>query len=367
MQSRRKSQASSKRRGFTLIELLVVISIIAVLMSLILPAIQNAREAGRRTQCLNNIKNITLAAANFASSSKSKLPALSYYPLVDIGGTPTTIRGRSWAVDLLPYLDAQSVYDRWDKQAAWDSASNASLAENLAIAAFSCPNDESADQVPGGLSYVANGGFSLGGIAARDNELSGAVAAEQHWESLGIDWNGDSTVTPADNEINKASGVFFSEFEFSGSPKIKSASVSIGKIYDGTTNTLMFGENLNAIGGQNWSSPNPNSVGFFFPIDPTVITTGTTATDINLLRNAERMIPAGSPAFPNEAKSGPDGERPFLNSNHPGIVVVSFCDGSMKTLSEDIDKGVYVQLVTPSASRTRAGIPAEDPVSSDAF
>ncbi|MCP4171844.1 MAG: type II secretion system protein, partial [Fuerstiella sp.] len=80
MQSRRHTAASRKaRRGFTLIELLVVISIIATLMSLILPAIQNAREAGRRTQCLNNIRNVTLAALNFATSNKSRLPALGYF------------------------------------------------------------------------------------------------------------------------------------------------------------------------------------------------------------------------------------------------------------------------------------------------
>ncbi|MCP4513457.1 MAG: type II secretion system protein, partial [Fuerstiella sp.] len=72
--------ATGGRRGFTLIELLVVISIIATLMSLILPAIQNAREAGRRTQCLNNIRNVTLAALNFATSNKSRLPALGYFP-----------------------------------------------------------------------------------------------------------------------------------------------------------------------------------------------------------------------------------------------------------------------------------------------
>ncbi len=81
MQSRRHTAASKKtRRGFTLIELLVVISIIATLMSLILPAIQNAREAGRRTQCLNNIRNVTVATLNFASSNKSRLPALGYFP-----------------------------------------------------------------------------------------------------------------------------------------------------------------------------------------------------------------------------------------------------------------------------------------------
>ncbi len=92
----------SLRAGFTLIELLVVIAIIAILIALLLPAVQQAREAARRTQCKNNLKQLALACHNFES-------AYGGLPPIDLS------RGwASWVVLILPYVDQTPTYNVWD-------------------------------------------------------------------------------------------------------------------------------------------------------------------------------------------------------------------------------------------------------------
>lgn len=369
MQSRRHYSASkSKRRGFTLIELLVVISIIATLMALILPAIQNAREAARRTQCLNNIRNVSLAALSFASSNKSKLPALAYFPANPVSGSNPRIEGRSWAVELLPFLDQQGVYDRWNK----DIARTAQVAEtNIYVDVFACPNDDSAFQQNRGLSYVANAGVGAGSFANTDGNL------EHTFVNEAIDWDADTTVTivgtsndDGDNDITRALGVFHAEF--AGVASTRNTSASVGKIYDGTGNTLMFGENTKAV---DWGQTGTRAIGFFLPVDPAaVVTANTSPVELDALNRLDEMIPSGDTPFPNDEKNAADGQAASLNSNHPGIVVVSFCDGSARTLSDGIDTGVYASLVTPGGTRLRNSgetnprpLVVESPVSGDSY
>ncbi len=368
MQSRRHTAASTKtRRGFTLIELLVVISIIATLMSLILPAIQNAREAGRRTQCLNNIRNVTVATLNFASSNKSRLPPLAYFPLNTSGNR---FNGRSWAVELLPFLDQQGTYDRWNKDIPFDTAPNLALARDLYIEAYACPNDDSAFVTPGGLSYVANAGFGDQTVITNN-----AGAVQHSFLQEQFNWDGDATtidltvptVDEDDSKITKATGVFWAEFE--GIAQTRNASASIGNIYDGSGNTIMFGENINAVGNSTWADPRTRAVSFMFPLDPTLVGL-TTMFDP---RPAIALDSTGNrlPAYPNEAKTGPDGNAPYLNSNHPGIVVISMCDGSARTISENLDERVYLQLITQDGTRLRTAsggtFGSEEPLSGDSF
>jgi prepilin-type N-terminal cleavage/methylation domain-containing protein/prepilin-type processing-associated H-X9-DG protein len=99
-----------KRSGFTLVEVLVVIVILAVLMSLLLPAIGAVRGTARRTQCVNNLRQVALATTNFASQHRGKYPAAMLSP----GSTLVDSIGWSWMVQILPFLDRQDIYDRFD-------------------------------------------------------------------------------------------------------------------------------------------------------------------------------------------------------------------------------------------------------------
>ncbi len=102
--------STRKRSAFTLVELLVVIAIIGILVALLLPAIQAAREAARRTQCINGLKQVGLAAHNYMLTKKDVLPGGLYQENKAPGGN----QGETLFVHLLPYLEEQAVYDRWD-------------------------------------------------------------------------------------------------------------------------------------------------------------------------------------------------------------------------------------------------------------
>ncbi|WP_437225414.1 DUF1559 domain-containing protein [Planctomicrobium sp. SH661] len=125
--------ACRTKRGFTLIELLVVIAIIAVLIALLLPAVQQAREAARRTQCKNNLKQIGLAHHNYHDT-------YSGFPIGSRAGAPGSW-GESWWVGLLPYLDQAAIANRWDHQVPNSGFyGNSSLVNGLVLAAARCPS-----------------------------------------------------------------------------------------------------------------------------------------------------------------------------------------------------------------------------------
>jgi prepilin-type N-terminal cleavage/methylation domain-containing protein len=138
----------SRTRGFTLIELLVVIAIIAILVALLLPAVQQAREAARRTQCRNSLKQIGLALHNYHDATRVFPPGY-----VDLNGNPNSTPdndqgpGWGWATFILPYMDQGNVYDQINFNVGVGLGANAQVSQ-VAVTVFQCPSDGLQDPFP---------------------------------------------------------------------------------------------------------------------------------------------------------------------------------------------------------------------------
>ncbi len=132
---------SGRCRAFTLVELLVVITIIGILIALLLPAVQSAREAARRTQCANNLKQLGLALHNYATALGALPPAAITVSKYDIQGEAASgAHGTSWMLQILPYLEQSAIHDRWDFTK--NVLGNMAVAKRD-IAAFYCPSRRS--------------------------------------------------------------------------------------------------------------------------------------------------------------------------------------------------------------------------------
>ncbi len=350
-----------RRSGFTLIELLVVISIIAVLMSLILPAVQSAREAGRRTQCLNNIRNVAMALHNFASGRSGGLPYL------DEGGW-------NWPVSLLNYLDRGDITG---------SQYPANFYNTTSIAVFQCPNDVNNFQQPFGLSYAANCGYGNFPLNANGqaSEADGNAGPPVVWHD-GNDLAWPTTVSPTSLDCARDLGVFWRNRNDGFRMTLDRISLR-----DGLGQTLMVIENHNSknwgggyvgtyvnpsgnvTAGSNWvgyiaGNTYPTNVldaGFVIYATPpavgkgdvTFVTSGNVGNDlpplgINTYTGLVSRI--------NRNKGAAQTYSPFAGSTHPSVVTAAFCDGRVRTLNDSIDFGIYARIVTPGGSRQGQGV-----------
>ncbi|MEO1997700.1 MAG: DUF1559 domain-containing protein, partial [Planctomycetaceae bacterium] len=165
MYVRTNRSKTQRRAGFTLIELLVVIAIIAVLMSLVLPAVQSARAAARRTQCLNNMKQLHLAVTNFATQNNDKLPHLE-------DGKPFG----TWVRQVLSFMDRSDV----DRAIRANAGVSGYMGPAIYIGSFVCPDDRNHIDVVGGLSYVGNTGYIARNIYGSFNGTGQAYAHRPH-------------------------------------------------------------------------------------------------------------------------------------------------------------------------------------------
>lgn len=375
------SRGTPVRRGFTLIELLVVISIIATLVSLIAPAVQNAREAARRAQCLNNLKQLGLAAQNFSTGRGGPLPTLTVDETpAGTSATPYLVRF-NWPYQLLGYLERNDLVDNTYNP----NTTTVIDRTNIQVSVLTCPSDTNNFKVSGGLSYVANAGY--GALLAGTAPNVGGSETSGH-NGNNIAWDGVAATSTTSLAIAQDTGVFLRPLSNSA------AGLTVDRISqrDGTTFTILFGESLNS---RNWA------VSEVYDGTPALIATtdtrapafgiGNAVMDTAFGINAFRGTPTGSPFASeigwgtigtggdnslsiatinltysriNANKGSARGGYPGLSSGHPGSVNVMFCDGHGGTLSEKVDQSVYARLLTSGGSTQRRG---QAPVSEGSY
>lgn len=395
MSQLRTNDRRRARRGFTLIELLVVISIIAMLASLVAPAVQSARQAARRVECLNNMRNVGLAIHNFASLNGGELPALTVQlPISNNFGDGNLSVG--WPVSILPALDANALLRNIQGNAiSTGGVATLDYGEDVWIPALTCPSDGDSFRQPGGLSYVVNAGF-----ISQEVWCLAETATTFHQPYL-IDWENESTpapvrsldgtiaaASPMDARVATATGVFWRKV---GESPFRS-SLNYVSAGDGVTTTLMVSENLNA---GTWFDDSVNTLGFGLrvivdsdgrPMINTSSSTGHFQDRLNLntdFPNSQFANPTSNPDFwqinrdvPSLQaststagatstaratklacrRSGGGGSAtasatscinpPRPSSQHRGGVNAIMSDGSGRFVNETIDKHVYVRLLT---------------------
>jgi prepilin-type N-terminal cleavage/methylation domain-containing protein/prepilin-type processing-associated H-X9-DG protein len=293
------------RCGFTLIELLVVISIIGVLIALLLPAVQAAREAARRSQCTNNLKQLGLAVHEYIDAH-GVMPLGSFKLSPPAGGDPC--KGGHEAgvfIALLPYLEQGSLFGAFNSTVHYETAPNSTVV-GTGLSVLWCPSDSLVSQADSKhfgwpVRYCSYMGSS--GTWNSPPETRGPACPLQNFQAL----------------LAQANGVIFYY-----------SSIRIAGIVDGTSSTFLFGEHAY---GKNPTVELPDW-GWWFSgnYGDTMFTT------------MFPMNPQGKiPDIPNQALYGID-INPSIqaaSSYHPGGAHFAFCDGSVRFLKESIDSAPF--------------------------
>ena len=235
---------STKRCGFTLVELLVVIAIIGILIGMLLPAVQQVREAARRTSCMNNIRQIGIACHNF-ESAQSHMPTAGgqFNTFIDTGeefGALFGFENLGWAYQILPYIEQQAVFQQREQLGYFGG--DLPFVENL-LQAYVCPSRPSRS-------------INFGSYLMRLSDYAGFVGS---WNEVDWDGNGDGFgfewrhFAPPDPTERKACwvGIISKGGHVNGEAGIPFKKIGFEDISDGSSNTIMFMEK--AANAQNYT------------------------------------------------------------------------------------------------------------------
>lgn len=304
-------------RAFTLIELLVVIAIIAVLISLLLPAVQSAREATRRAQCVNNLKQIGLGMANYESAQRCYPPAyVSASPGDTIHGpaNPDSLdSGPGWAYGtmLTPYMEQQPVYQSLNViTPSWWPANETGT--RVSISSFLCPSvsddSKSFDVLDGSAAPLARFSRSHYVLNAGNNEP---------WIYQTFDHR-----TIADG------------------PFYRNSATTVAAVTDGLSNTLFMGEHSSILSDKTWVAVVPDAV--VCPSPKFALSLCDYAATLVLTHS-------GPSAFEGNVIHPPNSRAAHvcqMYSEHPGGANILLGDGSVRFIKATIDQRVWAGLAT---------------------
>lgn len=303
------SRNSRTRYGFTLVELLVVIAIIGVLVALLLPAVQAAREAARRMSCSNNLKQIGLALHNYHDTN------LTFPPGKIQEGNLNAQSRSNWAIMILPYMEGMNIFNQYNHNATNEHTSN-KLVRELIIKEYSCPSDPQARKLekpesgPGSGIEYRHGSYRC--VAGRADpgktgfwDNSEAKNAPQNWKGA-LHWVGK-------------------DGSFSLSPE------NMASVVDGTSNTLMVGE---------YTTNTTTRRGTFWAYSYT------SYNSAEVMDQARTLLPDYNKCNAIGGAGGSNACKRAFGSMHPGGTQFALCDGSVRFVPLTINLTVYVALGT---------------------
>ncbi len=333
--------SNPKRRGFTLIELLVVIAIIAVLIALLLPAVQQAREAARRSQCKNNLKQIGLAIHSYLDLART-MPASHYRVLPQVANPTPAV---NWDCMLAPFMDNAPLYKSLDFISIYDptimwSQANSVKALQTQIPGLRCPSTIDPLVVvqaangpnPAMNRFVSSYGANSSGLVGNGSPPVGGLAGRAGESQQHLD-----DAFPGNARYN---GVMFIQ-----------SSIRIADVKDGTSTTV-------AVAEWNQGGPGTRAVGTFahFAIgdfnsqDQSARCNGSFGMPLNFKPITNNTTAPGTPGT--TAAQTPQQNRASFSSFHTGGVHAVFCDGAVKFVNETVDQQVQRALGSRNGRET---------------